>query len=274
MSTEEIARADFVLSPLLTDQKLRTAEYRRRSKLHEFKSVHAADADEFVAKGWEVHKLRKRSTVLSRLKTHDRQLEDRCWCLLSKMAYEKLNGESFKISFTRASGTKGQKQIDVFGCDQQTAFVVECKSRSERGRRSLQKDLSETRALQRYIRNAVVSLLGKGASPKIVWLYATSNIIWSETDLERAHDFGISVVTENELQYFEAFIKHMGPAGKYQVLAEFLKGQKIPHLSNIRLPAIKGKIAGETFYSFVASPRRLLPISFVNHLALKPPGSV
>ena len=63
----------------------------------------------------------------------------------------------------------------------------------------------------------------------------------------------------------------MGPAGKYQILGEFLRGQKIPGLTNVRLPAIRGKIGGETFYSFVASPRSLLKIAFINHQALNHP---
>jgi DGQHR domain-containing protein len=89
--------------------------------------------------------------------------------------------------------------------------------------------------------------------------------------MERADAGGIRVITENELQYFETFIKHMGPAGRYQVVGEFLKGQKVPGLSNVKLPAIRGKIGGETFYSFVSTPRDLLKIAFINHQALNHP---
>jgi len=63
----------------------------------------------------------------------------------------------------------------------------------------------------------------------------------------------------------------MGPAGKYQILSEFLKGQKIPGIPNVKIPGIKGKIGGEVFYSFVTTPRALLKISFVNHQAFNHP---
>ncbi|WP_338808925.1 hypothetical protein V2V90_08815 [Agrobacterium leguminum] len=63
--------------------------------------------------------------------------------------------------------------------------------------------------------------------------------------MERAEDGKITIITENEIQYFEAFLKHMGPAGKYQILGEFLKGQKVPGLEGIKIPAIKGKISGK-----------------------------
>ena len=114
-------------------------------------------------------------------------------------------------------------------------------------------------------------MYGNSPKPKIVWAYATHNIIWSEPDVERAADGTISILTENELQYFEAFIRHLGPAGRYQVLGEFLKGQKVPGLGDVRLPAVRGKLGGEVFYSFVGTPRVLLKIAFINHQALNHP---
>lgn len=92
----------------------------------------------------------------------------------------------------------------------------------------------------------------KGKSkPKIIWVYATKNILWSTPDIERADDGEIKIVTENELQYFETFVKHMGPAGKYQILGEFLKGQKVPGLRNVKLPAIRGKIQCRDFEAVI-----------------------
>lgn len=78
-------------------------------------------------------------------------------------------------------------------------------------------------------------------------------------------------MTENQFNYFEAFINHIGPGGRYQFLAEYLQGQSVPGLSNNRVPATRGKLGEHTFYSFVTTPRNLLKISFVNHLALDHP---
>ncbi len=193
------------------------------------------------------------------------------WCLLFKMGYTALNGSNFKISFLRHDGSKGSKQIDVFAADEETVFVVECKSREDRGRRSLQRDIQETISLQNFIRTSVNKMYAGKPRPKLIWVYATNNIIWSETDVERAVAGNIVIITENELQYFEAFIKHMGPAGKFQILGEFLKGQKVEGLGAVTIPAIKGKIGGETFYSFVSTPRSLMRIAFINHQALNHP---
>ncbi|MCY4612171.1 MAG: DGQHR domain-containing protein, partial [Nitrospira sp.] len=136
---------------------------------------------------------------------------------------------------------------------------------------TLQKDIQETISLQSYIRTAIHSRFLHKAKPKLIWIYVTNNTIWSVPDIERAEDGKIEVITENELQYFETFVKHMGPAAKYQILGEFLKGQKVPGLANVRLPAIRGEIGGEKFYSFVSTPRNLLKIAFINHQALNHP---
>lgn len=63
----------------------------------------------------------------------------------------------------------------------------------------------------------------------------------------------------------------MGPAGRFQFLAEFLQGQDIPGLSDVKVPATRGTLGRHTFYSFVTTPRHLLKIAFVNHLALNHP---
>jgi hypothetical protein len=54
-------------------------------------------------------------------------------------------------------------------------------------------------------------------------------------------------------------------------LAEFLEGQEIPNLQNVRVPAVKGHFGPHTYYSFVVSARHLLKIAFVNHQALNHP---
>ena len=261
-------RESDVLSPLLDDAALLAPEYRRRKNTNDFQSVHPADVPEEESKGWIVQRSGKRATRLKRGKRHDKWLEDRLWCFVYSMGYRNLNGNNFKITFERHDGSIGKKQIDVYAEDIETVLVIECKSREVRGRRSLQKDLQETKSLQEYLRSAIFKRYQGRAKPKIIWGYATNNILWSREDIQRAQDSNIQTITENELQYFETFLKHVGPAGKYQILGKFLTGQKVPGLADIKLPAIRGKIGGQVFYSFVATPRHLLKIAFVNHQAL------
>lgn len=260
------------LSPLLIDKGSLAPAFRVRRRQFEQKSVHPADVEEESRKGWELVRAGKRRSRLKREKTHAKWLEDRVWCLLYQMGYGTLNDYNFKITFIRQSGSSHTKQIDAYAEDNETSIVVECKSRKVVGRRSLQKDLEETRALQDYLRTSIYKRFSNRARPKVIWIYATNNIVWSQPDKERAEDYGINVLTENRLEYFEAFVRHMGPAGRYQILGEFLKDQKIPGLEDVVLPAIRGKIGGQTYYSFVATPRHLLKIAFINHHALDHPA--
>ena len=256
------------LFPLLDGPQLLARDYRKRKRAYDLKSVHPSDVPDEEAKGWTVQRPGKRSSRVRRPKSHDKWLEDRTWCLFYAMGYPVMNAEGLKLSFTRRNGSVGTKQVDVYAEDGETALVVECKSRKQRGRRSLQKDIQETISLQPYFRAAVKKRFEGKPQPKIIWVYVTNNILWSVPDMQRADSGDIKIITENEVQYYETFIRHMGPAGRYQILGEFLKGQKIPGLSEVKLPAIRGKIGGETYYSFVTTPRHLLRIAFINHQAL------
>ena len=263
----EIKETEF-LKPLLSDEKVLSSAFRIRKSLFEYKSIPSSELKSGDFKDWELQRHGKRSSRLKRKKKHEKWLEDRTWSLFYRMGYKNLSGDNFGISFTRKNGSIGTKQIDVYADDDETALVIECKSCAVPGRRSLQKDIQETKSLQSQIRKSIYSRYKNCPNPKIIWIYATNNIRWSKPDIERALDCDVNIITENEIQYFEIFLKHMGPAGRFQILSEFLKGQKIPRLSNVKIPAIRGKIGGQYYYSFVTTPRNLLKIAFVNHHAL------
>jgi hypothetical protein len=163
------------------------------------------------------------------------------------MGYPVLSAEKFRIQYKNSNGDNTWKRINVFAKDDETAIIVDCKARETRGRRALQKEIEEIEQTQRKISQAVRSHFGDGFNPKIIWLFATANIIWAEKDVERAEHANLRIVTENELQYFEAFVSHIGTAGRYQFLAEFLEGQQIPHLENVRIPAVRGRFGAHVY---------------------------
>lgn len=191
-----------LLSPLISEREDKKSLARKKANQYLYKTVIEVDLDDNLNKGWEISKKNKRSYRLKRMKSHDVFLEDKVWCLIDKMGYTEMNGEKFTIKFHRDDGTQSKKQIDVFGCDNETAIVVECKSKIDRGRRTLQKDIHETIYLKDFIRKSIFKHYEGKPLPKIVWIYATNNIIWSEADVERARAGDIIIITENELQYF------------------------------------------------------------------------
>lgn len=256
---------------LLKDSSLLSKEFRRRNSTFDKLKVPHSQVKEYEQKGWKLSRELKRDTWLEREKKHQSLLEDEFWCLLYRMGYQELNAAHFRLPYARSDETVDQKHIDVFAKDHETVLVVECKSNSTRRRRSLQKDISETKSFKSQMATAIKDFYGGDFKPKIVWIYVSRNVVWSEPDIERADAENIKVITENELAYYDAYVRHMGPAGRFQVLAEFLEGQHIPEMRNKKVPAVKGSLGKHQYYSFVSTPRDLLKIAFVNHLALNHP---
>jgi DGQHR domain-containing protein len=181
------------------------------------------------------------------------------------------DGRNFTVSIERKGAESLRKQIDVFGKDDETVIVAECKASDKMTKRSLQKDLEEFANLKGPIANAIHRHYGNTFKPKIIWIFITENIIWSKPDRERAAGERIQIITERELRYYNQIAEHLGKSARYQFLAEFLKDQQIPELSGKTVPAIRGKLGGKKFYCFITTPRQLLKISFVNHRSLNDP---
>ena len=261
------------LNSMLTDvgRLQREAVYRRKSFLET--SVPKALVDEHKANGWEFVRELKTKTKLKKPCGHDEHLENRVWHLLYLLGYPEISqGRNFKVLIKRKGAEPFYKQIDVLAKDDETVIVTECKSSSVITKRTLQKDIEEFANLKKPIAEAITKHYGSGFKPKIVWLFVTSNIIWSVPDRNRAAGENIHVVTEKELRYFTQIADHLRKAARFQFLAEFLGGQKIPELENVKVPAVRGKLGGKTFISFISTPRQMLKIAFVNHRALSDPA--
>lgn len=269
---KQSSSADQYLGPLLIDQSQIRREAVHRRKPFDEKSVGHHEVPEHEANGWHKCKELARVTKVKREKVIDERLENRFWMLLFKLGYPELNeGRNFNILIERKNAEPLWKQIDVFGKDDETIVIAECKSSEKPTKKSLQKDIEEFANLKGPISSAVRKHYGSEVKLKIIWLFVTENIIWSAPDKQRAAGGNIRIITERELRYYAQIADHLGKAARYQFLAEFLRDQQIPELSNKTVPAIKGRLGGKPFYCFVSTPRHLLKISFVNHRSLNDP---
>ncbi|MCK8115387.1 DGQHR domain-containing protein [Anaerosoma tenue] len=260
------------LKPLLTDASALKREAAKRRKPFKEVSVAKSDAAEYIDQGWVVVRELKRKTVLRREWPHEERLENRTWLLFYLLGYPEVSsGRNFKIRIERKGADPLWKQIDVFAKDDETVIVAECKSCDQVTRRSLQKDIEEFSSLRGPIADAIRKHYGRDPKLRIIWLFVTSNIVWSKPDRERAAGARINIVTERELRYYLQIADHLKSAARYQFLAEFLKDQRIPAMDGVRVPAVRGKLGGRTFYSFVSTPRQMLKIAFVNHRSLNDP---
>ncbi len=99
---------------------------------------------------------------------------------------------------------------------------------------------------------------------KIRWLIATRNIDWRQADLTKAEDNNIVVLRDPEIEYYQRLTGLLKKAAKYQLLAHVFSEEKI-HEMDIKVPATKGKMGGQTFYNFLIRPFDLLKIAYISH---------
>ncbi|MCU0344649.1 MAG: DGQHR domain-containing protein [Ignavibacterium sp.] len=230
------------------------------------------DIQPYLDDGWIIEKTLKTKTRLKKQKPFDERLENKLWMLFYRMGYNELNqGRNFQIKVSRNGSETLKKQIDVYAKDEETVIVAECKASNKLGKRSLQKDIEEFANLKGPLTLSIKNYYGNKFKPKIIWLFVTENVIWSKQDKERALGQNIKIITERELRYYQQIADHLGQAARYQFLAEFLKDQQVPGLQNKIVPAIRGKLGGKRFYSFVITPKHLLKLAFVNHRSLNDP---
>ena len=217
-----------------------------------------------MSEGWELVRRYQNSVRLRREKPYDEKLEDEVWRLFAGMRFEFLNANrQFKVPIDSTASGIPPKQIDVFAADGETAIVVECKAASSLRSRSLQKDLNETRGLQDAIRQTINTKL-PGSRRRVIFVYATRNIDWSEPDRARAQKHQIAILRDSLLDYYTKLIGILGPAARYQLLGDLLDGSTISGL-NEKVSAVRGKFGSNRFYQFTIEPEKLLKLVYVSH---------
>ncbi|WP_276503279.1 DGQHR domain-containing protein [Terrimonas pollutisoli] len=240
---------------------------RLRFKHFITKAIHKADLDKFKSEGWEYVKNLKTSIQVRKEKPHNELLEDRVWSLFYKMKFPYLStdkGAKLVLNPKDSNGIKSQ--IDLLAIDKEIALAVECKSSTEYKRRpQFQEELGKFVQIKEPLTKAIKSKYSEeGTKKQVVLVMFFNKIILSDNDKERAKKSNVILFDEKDLAYYENLVGHLGPAAKYQVLADMLPGKDVPGLT-IRIPAIKAKMGGYNCYSFSISPEYLLKVSYVSH---------
>ncbi len=241
---------------------------RAKARAFETKTVGLAAAEQMLSEGWEIDKKNKKSIRLRKAKPHDVLLEDRLWSLMYRMRFPLLSGEGGgHLLLNLKDEESPSSQIDVIAIDDEVALAVECKSAEKSAKRAqFQQELGKHALIRERFATSVRSQFSVNHKRQTVLAMCLGNSILSENDKARAKNANIIVFDEYDLAYYESLASHIGPAAKYQLLAEMLPGKTVPGLA-IRLPAIRSKMGGFHCYTFSISPEYLLKISYVSHRA-------
>jgi len=237
------------------------ASYARRAKdVYERRSVSNSHVEEHLSQGWEVDKVLKTRTRIRKPKDQYKALEDRFWSILFRMEFPVLSGAGGAI-FRDEQG-RATDQIDALAQDEDVMILAECKfigSRTSRvnyaeviGRlHGLREPASRVSRESSTKRRIAPCLIIDGGSP-------------NELAIQRSQQLGVPILTNVDLDYYEEIVNHLGPAAKYQLLADLLPGREVDGLK-LTLPAIRGEMGGKIYYTFSMHPSDLLKISYVSH---------
>ena len=261
---------DQYLGPLVSGDEI-TSELRRRRRKDVYKTVSgsskrliAKKADLEEADGWQMVRKNAKSTRMAKAKAADEQLEDEVWSILAQMGFKEMSkGRQFTIA---VEDGLPPRQIDVFAKDDETIIIVECTRRRTPGKKSMAQLIEKIRAIRESLFKSIRKAYGQQAKPKVKYVIATRNISWSDVDLAKCEEAQIAVITDGELDYYAALVQHLKHAARYQFLGHMFGGQKIDGLAR-KIIATRGKMGGETFYTFLIRPDELLKIAYVGHKA-------
>ena len=180
------------------------------------------------------------------------------------MGFKELNkGRKFVID---VGDNLEPRQIDAFAKDDETVIIIECTQKRRPGRKSLATLIEKIRAIREPIFKSIRKHYGHQTKLKLRHVIATRNIAWSDADLSKCKEAGITVLADGELDYYVSLVKQLKQAARYQFLGHLFHGQKIDGLAR-KVLATRGKMGGETFYTFLISPDELLKIAYVGHKA-------
>lgn len=256
-----------ILSGIISGKEL-DKECRKRSVKYIYTKVQESELQSYLDQGWEKYRRpSKNYNRLRKLKDIGPRFEDEVWCTFKRLGFNEMNKQNFVVP---RFGSEITKQIDVFMRDEQCICIVECKSAEiPHTKKYLDKDIDQINGIRHELELSIFSHYKKNGIKskfKVAWILTLKNIDINENDQERAKKSNVYILDENNVDYYCELSKHFGRSAKYQFLGDMFPGREIPDLIE-PLPAIKGTMAKETFYSFVIEPEKLLKIGYIAHRA-------
>ena len=251
----------------VTDDDIRR-ELATRRRTVVFQTARAANEGALVTlieskatEGWRISKRNRASVRLEKDKPSGERFEDEVWSIIARLGFSNISsGRDFQVLM---NGT--YRQVDVVAADDESAIFIECTQSDVPKKKSMTQLVDKVTSFQQSARRDVQKHFG-GKKLKTGWVIATRNIEWGQRDLDRARDAKITVLHDQQIDYFDQLVSHLKFAARFQFLAFLFQGGKVSEL-NLRVPATRAQMGGRQFYNFVIRPADLLKIAYVSHKA-------
>jgi len=214
--------------------------------------------------GWDILRKSKKSFRLKKDKPLDEQLEDEVWTILARMGFNELSdGRFFKI---KVGDDLNPRQIDVFAKDRETAIIIECTHCEEHKKKNMSNLIEKINSIRGEVVDSIKAHYSNNPKLKIGWIIASKNVEWGDADLAKLKTNRISLLRDQEIDYYVKLTDHLRGAAKYQFLSHIFRNETISGL-DLSVPATKGKMGGKVFYNFLIRPSDLLKIAYISHKA-------
>ena len=236
-----------------------TIEARRRNSTIEFLSIPKGSE---VPNGWKIHRDFKTKTRLVREKSVGAQLRDKVWLLFYRMGIPRISASDVILELKGSAGIEPFQPAVIAQDDEIIFVVVTAEQELPARKKRMSLVVSEMAQKKSLITTAVKKVL-EVPQAKVVFLIATENIEWQDTDRKTAQDLGILIWDEYDIMALEELAEIAGEGARFQIYNRIFFGKKI-RAFEVRVPALKAKMGGKSYYCMTLTPEHLLKIAYVH----------
>lgn len=247
---------------LIADTELELESQKRKKEYLEEK-VKFEFLNNFENGEWQLKKQYKNgSAVMYKEKDYKTKIVDKLWMILYKMGFSSINNNDNMVFSLGKDEYRIDKQIDIIALDDETCIFIDCHASKHLERvSSFIEEIESINKSFRHLCNIIRDVYG---DRKCKYILATSNILLSDYDIELLKKYNIVLFDNDNIDYYQALVNHLGSAARYQLLGNLFSKTVIRSMDE-KVPAIEGKMGNLTYYSFLIEPDRLLKIGYVLH---------
>jgi DNA sulfur modification protein DndB len=250
-----------LLDSLATDHRFLGKLRNSRISEYEEETIEKFELEAYEKNGYEFKpsRLKKKIKVI-KYKEHNVAFENKCWCLMYDLGFKILNkNDKFILPYGKNEGES--QQIDVVAVNDDVVILIECKSSRELIKKDHRPYID---TLQKKIAGFNQSIKELFGDRRVKFMFATNNQKLGPTNIGILNDSNVFYLNNSSQDYIRSLIDTYKKSAHYQFMSLVFKGEIIKR-DKIRIPAIKGKMGGNTYYMFSIEPETLLRIGFVLH---------
>lgn len=212
--------------------------------------------------GWREFKILRTQIVLRRYDSELMAYEKQIWQLFFKMGFIYLNKSGYN-RFHYGSNEENELPFSVYGQDKDEYSFIFLDCFTSENREQLDTKLQTMRIEFGNIVNYLERILNDN---ELVFKYiiAIKGFELSQEQEQFVKDNNFTLLTEVDVDYFNELYSNLQDAAYYQFCGKLFEGMPIPKIKT-KIPAIRGRMAGNRYYAFSIDPQVLLRLSFVLH---------